>query len=44
LCGLKEPTLNLHIGYENAARIARKAYTGKTSLKKAAFALGLLTV
>jgi len=35
--------LNLHIGYENAARIAKKAYTDNTSLKKAALALGLLT-
>ena len=35
--------LNLHIGYENAARIAKKAYTDHTSLKKAALALGLVT-
>jgi len=35
--------LNLHIGYENAARIAKKAYADHTSLKKAALALGLLT-
>ena len=35
--------LNLHIGYENAARIAKKAYAENTSLKKAAIALGLLT-
>ena len=35
--------LNLHIGYENAARIAKKAYTDNTSLKKAALDLGLLT-
>ena len=35
--------LNLHIGYENAARIAKKAYADNTSLKKAALALGLLT-
>jgi len=35
--------LNPHIGYENAARIAKKAYTENTSLKKAALDLGLLT-
>jgi len=35
--------LNLHIGYENAARIAKKAYTDNTSLKKAALDLGLVT-
>ena len=35
--------LNLHMGYEKAARIAKKAYTDNTSLKKAALALGLLT-
>jgi len=35
--------LNLHIGYENAARIAKKAYTDNTSLKKAAVDSGLLT-
>jgi fumarate hydratase class II len=35
--------LNLHIGYENAARIAKKAYDDHTSLKKAALALNLLT-
>jgi len=35
--------LNPNIGYENAARIAKKAYTDNTSLKKAALALGLLT-
>jgi len=35
--------LNLHIGYENAARIAKKAYADNTSLKKATLALGLLT-
>jgi len=43
LCDLKEPLLNLHIGYENAARFAKKGYTENTSLKKAAFAFGLLT-
>jgi len=35
--------LNPHIGYEKAAKIAKKAYTDNTSLKKAALALGLLT-
>jgi fumarate hydratase class II len=35
--------LNPHIGYDNAAKIAKKAYTDNTSLKEAAIALGLLT-
>ncbi len=35
--------LNPHIGYENAARIAKKAHTENTTLKEAALALGLLT-
>jgi len=35
--------LNRHIGYENAARIAQKAYEENTSLKKAALALELLS-
>lgn len=35
--------LNPHIGYENAARIAKKAYAEHSSLKKAALELGLLT-
>lgn len=35
--------LNPHIGYEKAARIAKKAYTDNTGLKEAALALGLLT-
>jgi fumarate hydratase, class II len=35
--------LNNHIGYENAAKIAKKAFTDKTTLKKAALELGLLT-
>ena len=35
--------LNPHIGYENAAKIAKKAFADTTSLKKAALALGLLT-
>lgn len=35
--------LNPHIGYENAAKIAKKAYEDNTSLKEAAVELGLLT-
>ena len=35
--------LNPHIGYDNAAKIAKKAYADGTSLKEAALALGLLT-
>jgi fumarate hydratase class II len=35
--------LNPHIGYENAARIAKKAYAENTSLKEAALRLGILT-
>jgi len=35
--------LNPHIGYENAAKIANKAYEDNTSLKEAAVELGLLT-
>lgn len=35
--------LNPHIGYENAAKIANKAYNDNTSLKEAALELGLLT-
>lgn len=35
--------LNPHIGYENAARIARKAYTDNISLKKAAIELCLIS-
>ena len=35
--------LNPHIGYENAAIIAKKAYIENTSLKKAALDSGLLT-
>lgn len=36
--------LNPHIGYDNAAKIAKKAYKENTSLKEAALSLGLLTV
>jgi fumarate hydratase class II len=35
--------LNPHIGYDNAARIAKKAHKDGTTLKEAAVALGLLT-
>jgi len=35
--------LNPHIGYDNAAKVAKKAYQENTSLKEAADALGLLT-
>ncbi|MBZ0243993.1 MAG: class II fumarate hydratase [Bacteroidales bacterium] len=35
--------LNTHIGYENAAKIAKKAHTEKTTLRQAAMELGLLT-
>jgi fumarate hydratase, class II len=35
--------LNPKIGYDNAAKVAKKAYAEGTSLKEAALALGLLT-
>ena len=35
--------LNPHVGYDNAAKIARKAHQDGTSLKQAALALGLVT-
>lgn len=35
--------LNPHIGYDNAARIAKKAHADNTSLKEAALALGIVT-
>jgi fumarate hydratase class II len=35
--------LNTHIGYENAATIAKTAHAQGTSLKEAAVALGLVT-
>jgi fumarate hydratase, class II len=35
--------LNTHIGYENAARIAKKAHKENTTLREAAISLGLLT-
>ncbi|MBN1197922.1 MAG: class II fumarate hydratase [Bacteroidales bacterium] len=36
-------SLNPHIGYDNAAKIAKKAHHENTTLKEAALALGLLT-
>ena len=36
-------SLNPYIGYENAARVAKKAYKENTSLKQACIALGYLT-
>jgi len=35
--------LNPHIGYDNAAKVAKKAYAENTTLKEAALALNLLT-
>jgi fumarate hydratase class II len=35
--------LNPHIGYDNAALVAKKAFAENTTLKEAAIALGLLT-
>ncbi|MGB8273717.1 MAG: class II fumarate hydratase [Alphaproteobacteria bacterium] len=35
--------LNPHIGYDNAAKVAKKAYAEGTTLKEAVVALGLLT-
>ena len=35
--------LNPHIGYDNAAKVAKKAYTEGSTLKEAAISLGLLT-
>jgi fumarate hydratase class II len=35
--------LNTHIGYENAAKIAKKAHAEDSTLREAAVALGLLT-
>jgi fumarate hydratase class II len=35
--------LNPHIGYDNAAKVAKKAYAEGTTLKQAAVALGLLS-
>ncbi len=35
--------LNPHIGYDNAAKVAKKAYNDNSTLKEAAIELGLLT-
>jgi fumarate hydratase class II len=35
--------LNPHIGYDNAAKVAKKAFEDNSTLKEAAVALGLLT-
>ncbi|MFQ5499178.1 MAG: class II fumarate hydratase [Candidatus Zixiibacteriota bacterium] len=35
--------LNPHVGYDNAAKIAKKAHVENTTLKEAAVALGILT-
>ena len=35
--------LNPHIGYDNAAKVAKKAYQENTTLKEAVVALKLLT-
>ena len=35
--------LNPHIGYDNAAKVAKKAHAEHTSLREAALALGLMT-
>ena len=35
--------LNTHIGYDNAAKIAKKAHKENSSLREAALSLGLLT-
>ena len=35
--------LNPHVGYENAARIAKKAHQENLTLKEAAVQLGILT-
>jgi fumarate hydratase class II len=35
--------LNPHIGYDNAAKVAKKAYDENTTLKEATVALELLT-
>lgn len=35
--------LNTHIGYDNAARIAKKAHSENITLRQAALELGLLT-
>ncbi|MEM1058260.1 MAG: class II fumarate hydratase [Verrucomicrobiota bacterium] len=42
-CLMLVTALNQKIGYDNAAKIAKKAHAEKSSLKEAALALGLLT-
>nr|MBP6612702.1 class II fumarate hydratase [Aquabacterium sp.] len=37
------PALNPHIGYDNAARIAKHAHAQGCTLREAALTLGLLT-
>jgi fumarate hydratase class II len=34
--------LNRHIGYDNAAKVAKKAYKERTTLREAVVALGLM--
>ena len=36
--------LNPHIGYDNAAKIAKKAFADGTTLKEAAIELGIISV
>ena len=36
--------LNPHIGYDNAAKIAKKAFADGTRLKEAAIELGIISV
>jgi fumarate hydratase class II len=35
--------LNPHIGYDNAAKVAKKAFTDNSTLREAASELGLLS-
>ena len=37
------PALNPHIGYDNAAKIAKKAHLENSTLKEAASSLGILS-
>ena len=37
------PALNLHVGYNNAAKVARKAHADGTTLKQACLDLGVLS-
>lgn len=41
--GMLVTALNLHIGYENAAKIAKLAHKEKTTLKEAALKLELVS-